>query len=187
MVKPEDASTQLQPIVEVLYASLEKGLEDASLFFQQMGWEESYDVWLFAHLVRASAKSRLVAAGLACTEDVVPEPAMSGLLIQHGTLFIKVRKSMDGLLPVPSSMQAAAFYEQQSLLEDMDTANLLLLWRNTGPRLDSLQLAQPSGWLRQSRRVSVDWQVVLPRTARRELVADLDLALPPADEDSAAS
>lgn len=187
MVKPEDASAQLQPIVGVLYASLEKGLTDATSFFRQMGWEESYDVWLFAHLVRASAKAQLLAAGLTCTEDVLPEPAMSGLLIQHGTLFIKVRKSLDGLLPVPTSTQAAAFYEQQSLLEDLTTSNLLLLWRNTGQRLESLLLAQPSGCQRQGRRVPVDWQVVLPRTSQRDMVPDLDLALPESDEDSAAS
>jgi hypothetical protein len=148
------AMSSLAPISETLYRAIGAGLDDAGSYFDERGWDESYDVWLYAHLVRATAKAKLLAAGLTCSDDEVPEPAMSGLLVQHGTTFLKIRKSVDGLPPLPSSRQAQDYYEQQSLLPELGTTNLLLLWHNRGSRLESLTVAMPASASRSRRRAT---------------------------------
>jgi hypothetical protein len=158
------ALAELAPIAGLLRASLEAGVADANGCFSERGWGAEYDVWLHAHLVRATAKHLLTASGLTCTDDTVTEPAMSGILVQYGSLFVKIRKSVDGLPPVPTSDAAAAFYEQQSMLPDLRTTNLLLLWRTVDDRLGPLLLvkpARPAGGRR--RGVEIEWQVLLPR------------------------
>jgi hypothetical protein len=179
----EDALRELDDFLPLVWEAMDAAITGAASFFTE---GIAVDACLFPNLVRYHAKTffsnRHVSAS---DEEVVPQfdsigLANNGLCVVHGRYALRIRKSDDGLVPVPgNSLTLQQFYRQQPLpfnLSDrpaqiVDTSLLVLWGVDSDYHLDGLQLTCPRAGARTRSSVETHWSIQLPNPINRATVA----------------
>jgi hypothetical protein len=204
---PSAAETlqDLDDFVPLLWEGMEWAVGEAVTFFGI----EPVCPNLFPNLVRYYAKRFFLARHLAATDEETSDTpafeqiglANNGLCVVRHRYALRIRKSDNGLVPVPgSSTTLQQFYRQQPLpfnlvdrpAQAVDTS-LLLLWDiDAKYNFAGLQLSCPSAGETTRASVQTHWSVSLanpiiasPATASTALFADLDEIQPLEDTNTA--
>jgi hypothetical protein len=186
VVSYQGAVRVLQPIIVPVFDALQYGLDEAAAEHARRGFQRATDRWYFLHSARRSAFERLTALGLALTVDDGDRSLLnlSGLLVQHGSLMVRILRSPDGdQVPLPGHSEARqAFFHQEPLPGLESTDNLVLAWTDEqGVLVDPMRLARPVGgdFRRDSLRLS--WEGRLSRDLATLRAKDLDELQPERD------
>ena len=170
---PDDALHDLDDFIPLLWEAMDASIGEAVGFFPN---PDEIDPYLFPNLVRYHAKRFFQARHLAATEEEssdVPEfeqigLANNGICVVRHRYALRIRKSDDGLLPVPGqSATLQKFYRQQPLpfnlmdrpAQVVDTS-LLVLWDvDAKHRFAGLQLSCPRAGATTRASVQTYWSV----------------------------
>jgi hypothetical protein len=192
---PEDALRDLDDFIPLLWEAMDASIGEAVAFFAD---PDDIDPSLFPNLVRYHAKRFFLARHLAAIEEESSDvPAFeqiglanNGICVVRHRYALRIRKSDNGLIPVPgNSVTLQKFYRQQPLpfnLVDrppqvVDTS-LLVLWDiDVKHRFAGLQLSCPRAGETTRASVQTYWSVEIPnplinsvRATARTLAEDLD-------------
>lgn len=172
----EEVLKDLMPLVPALYGALEAGTLSAREFFEAKA--APIDPYHGSSHVRWEAKRYLDSLGQDITDCQYDREDLSnnGLCLTLKNKYrIRIRKSSDGLLPVPGpSKTMQAFYHQLAFpqfvpaTEASATAllNLVLLWDTTDDyTLTELVLACPKAGGTEKASVEAHWYVPVPHPA----------------------
>lgn len=188
----DDALADLTQFLPVVWEALDSAATGAASFFAE---GVPIDACLFPNLVRYYAKRFFASRHVDAKDEDTPSDfqsiglANNGLCVVCGRYAIRIRKSDDGLVPVPGpSMTLQQFYRQIPLPFNMankppqvvDTS-LLLLWHvDELHRLDGLELSCPRDGGDSRSSVEIYWSVPLtsplekPKEVAPKLIDDLE-------------
>lgn len=197
----DDALRDLSDFLPIVWEAMDSAVTGAASFFPD---GVAIDTCLFPNLVRYYAKQFFENRHLQAEEEESTEfdrigLANNGLCVVRGRYAIRIRKSDNGLVPVPGSSQTLQqFYKQQPLpfnlanrpIQIVDTS-LMLLWEvDAVCRLVGMELSCPRAGTTTRSSVELHWSVPLVNpmaTANRQTsppIGDLEgiEAIAPADE-----
>jgi hypothetical protein len=172
--EPEFTLETLAPLLALVYALLEAGVEEARQWFTAR--EKPVNNVVFAAMVRLRLAEDLLdataKAGIPCR--VIHRPNI-GIRILYGMSQIAVWKAdKDGLLPaVGDSLQRQSFYHQPTLLHTDDGSptvprKLALLWeRCSVSGLLTVKLAAPRGYNSFWKSGDAHWMITVPHPAKQ--------------------
>jgi hypothetical protein len=176
---------RLDPLVPILYRSIEAGVAESLNFFGARG--RPVDPYLQPNIVRWKAKQVLDAAGhdtqLEDGQVIVAKGltfhrqpiANNGLQVSYGDLLLRILK-MDGAgVPLAGPSRARqSFYEQLSLFEqDVERLKLLVLWSaDAGGLAGDLFLVCPRRGAETRQSLEVHWVTAIPHPADRRKPED---------------
>lgn len=171
------ALRRLQPVVPIVFAAFQAGLNASTEEHDRRGLQRRGDQHYFSHTARRVICERLRAYQLLVTDPANERSAlpMSGIQIQYGEALLWVLRGTE--VPVPDSARKQAFYRQQGTLDGWD--NLLLLWSDVdGILVDPMRLVRPLGGDRRRESLIVDWDGPLSRRMAGMRPQDLDALEP---------
>lgn len=179
MATYQQALRRLQPIVPILFDSLQRGLEVSREDHERKKIKRTGDPHFLAHTVRRETCERLRSKGLLVTdpEEERSALAMSSIQVQHNGVLLWVFRSQDGQIPLPVSPLKQRYYRQEPTLEGWD--NLLLLWGDDDTVLrDPMHLIRPTGGDSRRASLTTDWAGPLSRRMATMRVEDLNMLQP---------
>lgn len=205
--RPQEVLADLAPILPAIHGALEDGVQHAREFFEERG--VPVDPFLAPSLVRWRAKLYLEGTGrkVIDTEYNREDLSNNGLCLHFKNArryTIRIRKSLDGTLPVPGpSRPMQLFYQQLAFAfvdptdsgEDTGPLAVVLLWNVTSHyRLQPLQLACPKAGDLTRESVEAHWYIgvrhpalAVEGTPSGSQVDDLNISLnDPQDETGSA-
>jgi hypothetical protein len=150
----------LSPYFSTFYSAFEAASHNGRGYFEERSL--NFDRWLYADLVRHWVKEALNQNALKA-EYEPQDLGNSGIQLMIKQWFVRVRKSLNGEVPLPGrSKRLQGYYRQLPLSEEFsDMYNLLLLW-NTTPAGDfkNLSLVYPIA------AGVAKWRVEIPHPAQ---------------------
>lgn len=178
MASYQETLRRIQPIVPVVFESLQGGLDAARAMHSDRRLDRHVDQHYFAHSVRRVTCDRLRDAGLLVTDPEHERSAlaMSGIQIDYNYVRLWVFRGKSEF-PLPNSVRKRRFYEQVPTLDGAD--NVLLLWDDDDGALhDPMHMARPVGGDHHRRNLRLDWEGRLSRRMGGMRAADLDELVP---------
>lgn len=174
---------ELRPVIEPLFEALTQGIAYANDLHTSKPFRRRLDPWFYSHAVRRVACDVLRDHGLQAELDGSDSPLhpLSGILVFYRGMALKVLRPTvtsngTALLPLPGrSARRQAFWRQEQALPEMDTENLLLVWRDEdGSLVDPVALARPLGGDHRRANLKVHWEGSLSRSMAELREEDLD-------------
>ncbi len=198
----EEILKELGPVLPPIYGALEAGTQEAREYFESR--ETPIDPYLASDLARWRAKQYLdtVGHGISAVEYEREELANNGLCVTYKNKYlVRIRKSANGLLPVPGRSKAMQyFYKQlsfgffQGAEQDHQPGllNLIILWDATNNyTLKDLVLSCPKDGEDTRASVEAHWYIPIPHPAlsvdgqqSADVPDDLDISLDEPEEDT---
>jgi hypothetical protein len=175
----EQTLQRLRPLLVIIYALIEAGVEDARAWFQQRG--KPIHRVVFADIVRLKVfeelETRARAAGLNCR--VIYKGNVGIRAIYNGSMIAVWKADKDGKLPpCGESDQRQRFYTQAVLPHmygsDALPPRLALLWEPSDGLL-AVKLVAPRGFNSLWTAGLSHWEIAVPHPAKT-LTATTDLA-----------
>ena len=179
MASYQQTLRRLQPIVPILFDSLQSGLTMSREDHERKKIKRTGDPHFFAHTVRRETCEKLRAKGLLVTDPEEERSALarSSIQVQHNGVLLWVFRSQDGQIPLPVSPLKQRYYRQEPTLEGWD--NLILLWADDDAVLrDPMHLIRPLGGDHRRASLRTDWSGPLARRMANMRVEDLNVLQP---------
>ena len=123
------ALADLSPYFQTFYDAFESGTDHSKGYFE--GIDAPYDPWLHAHLIRHWVKRYFILHDVDAQEYDLEHLANSGIQLCISPWFVRIRKSLQGAVPLPGSRKQHKYYQQILPEEFGEMHNLLLLWNAT--------------------------------------------------------